>query len=809
MKKKHIGIVVCLLLAVVTALSLSMCIMNHPKEKVHVKLGKPEMPTVNCIVSDKSVNTLFGYREEMDVPFVRDTITPISSGGKLKIEVGHVSGNNLHVKYEVVSLDGETSYKKGDGVLKEGLYELDLQDALSKIKDEREAVLKIILSGEDEEVYFYTRIISDKELNVDKCIEFVQQFNADTFNPKRKEDVASYLEPVWDRANDSFQYVDVNSNIYHVMWGNMEPEVISDVSWSIKETNTVYTSFTAEYQVKASDVDGREEYFNVKEYYRVRFLKDKNYLLNFDRTMEQIFDPTSKFLTEDGLVLGIVPTDIHYKGSNNGNYVAFVQSNNLWMYDIEEKHLSYVFGFADMGDMDSRNKNPRHDIRIVDITDNGNMTFLVSGYMNRGLHEGRTGVSVNYFDYDDYSVEEKAFMPGSMSGELTMDEFGDMIYYSAKSKSVGYVMDNNLYEASAEEKKPKILVEDIPDKEYILSGNGSYFGCRMPGEEEKIFIYSFDERKSYEVPAKEGEAIKPLGFIKDDLIYGRSPSKNNVKISTGEEVLPIESIEIMDKKGDILKRYSSEGMIITGVKVEENLITVYRASNNGDEYVVEKEDYISNNEDDMSKTLRTETFSTELQEKQVYIAFDEEKPEKQVSAGYPEITLCDRIISGGEIKKTGEKEYYMYAKGRPAEKFKDPSDAITKADKMAGVVVDENQKYVWEKGNRSLSYYKEVPSFTIQSGETALEACERALSSFGGTMTRLNGCSLSQACYVINNGTPAITKIGEDTYVLITGYNLDNVEYIYPYDGVTYYEPVTSMEEKIKANGNMFIVNLY
>ena len=151
----------------------------------------------------------------------------------------------------------------------------------------------------------------------------------------------------------------------------------------------------------------------------------------------------------------------------------------------------------------------------------------------------------------------------------------------------------------------------------------------------------------------------------------------------------------------------------------------------------------------------------------------------------------------------------MYAQGRPAEKFKDPSDAIIKADKMAGVVVDENQKYVWEKGNRSLSYYKEVPSFTIQSGETALEACERALSSFGGTMTRLNGCSLSQACYVINNGTPAITKIGEDTYVLITGYNLDNVEYIYPYDWVTYYEPVATMEEKIKANGNMFIVNLY
>ena len=809
MKKKHIGIVVCLLIAVVTALSLSMFIMNITKEKVHVKLGKPQLPTVNCIVSDNSVNTLFGYRDEMDVPFVRDTITPVASNGKLKIDIDHASGGNFKVKYEVVSLDGENSYKKGDGVLKDGLYELDLQDAIFKINNEREAVLKIVLYGEEEEVYYYTRIISDKELNIDKCIEFVKQFNLDTFNPKRKENVAEYLEPQWDRTNDSFQHVDVNSNVYHVMWGNMEPEIISDIAWSIKETNTVYTSFTAEYQVKTADDEGKEEYFNVKEYYRVRFLKDKNYLLNFDRTMEQIFDPSSKMLTEDGLVLGIVPTDIHFKGSHNGKYAAFVQANNLWMYDITEKKLSYVFGFADMGDMDNRNKNYRHDIRIVDITDEGNMTFLVSGYMNRGLHEGHTGVSVNYFDYDEYSVKEKAFMPGDMSGELTMGEFGDMIYYSAETKSVGYIMDNGLYEAAVDEKEPKVIVEDIPEKEYILSENGRYFGCRIPGDEEKIFVYDFDEAMSYEVPAKEGEGIKPLGFIKDDLIYGRSLTKDKVKLSTGEEILPIDSIEIMDKNGDILKKYSSEGMIITGISVEDNLITVYRAVQNGNEYVMDKEDYISNNEEDMSKTLRTEVFSTELQEKQVYIAFEEEKPDKQISIGYPEITLSDRVIAGSDVKESSEKEYYMYAKGNPAKKFKNPAEAILKADKLSGVVVDENQKYVWEKGNRDLSYYKEVPSFTIGQGEDGLEACKRALSMLGGTMTSLNGCTLNQVSYVISKGTPAITKIGEDTYVLITGYNLDNIEYIYPYDGKTYYEPVTSMEEKIKANGNMFIVNLY
>ena len=64
---------------------------------------------------------------------------------------------------------------------------------------------------------------------------------------------------------------------------------MGDVEWSIKESNTVYTSILAVYQVSCRDEDGRTALCNVREFFRVRSLKGTIYLLDYNRDMEQIF----------------------------------------------------------------------------------------------------------------------------------------------------------------------------------------------------------------------------------------------------------------------------------------------------------------------------------------------------------------------------------------------------------------------------------------------------------------------------------------------------------------------------------------
>lgn len=39
----------------------------------------------------------------------------------------------------------------------------------------------------------------------------------------------------------------------------------------------------------ATGDNGELEYYNVEEYYRVRYTNDRMYLLNFERTMDEIF----------------------------------------------------------------------------------------------------------------------------------------------------------------------------------------------------------------------------------------------------------------------------------------------------------------------------------------------------------------------------------------------------------------------------------------------------------------------------------------------------------------------------------------
>ena len=806
MNKKHIRITVAISTIIILILLIGIFLLGRGNKNENVKLGKATFPTVTMELSNVPINTLYGYKEEMEIPFVRDTITPVVNNGKINITIDNTDAEALSVGYEIISLDGKSVLLKDEAVIDgSGTYIIDTANTL---EEQRESVLKITVNADGENIYYYTRITDGSELNADKCLNFARNFQENTFDKKKKDDISKYLEPDWEKSNNTFENVDIHSNIYHVTWGNMEPEIKGEVLWDIKETNSVYTSFVSEYQVVVKDEDKGPELFNIKEYYRVRFLKDKIYLLNFDRTMNQVFDPSKDVISKDGIILGIASSEVEYDGSSDGRYTAFVQERVLWLFDKEENEFSCVFGFSDRDDTDIRDRNDEHSIRIIDVDKKGNIVFLVSGYMNRGQNEGHTGVAVCYFNNEENIVTEKAFIPDTRSGHLTSAHLGQMIYYSPKMDTVNYIMNNNLYSVKSGKRDADILMEDIPDEEFVVSNDNHLFACKTPGDDKSIKVFDFNTGESKEISAPDGKVIKPLGFIKNDIIYGIADTNNKIELDTSKMVLPIEKLEIRDEKNKVVKEYTSKDMIITGIDVEDSLITIYRASKNGDTYITEKEDYISNNEQSKSKMAKPETFYTEFQETQVYLSFAEPHKDSRAKAKYPEFAFDGKIITNDTKEELTEKEYYVYGKGLAPEVYTDPSKAIERAEKITGVVVDENQKYIWEKGNRDLAFFNKVENFTLNPDKSELELCEDALAAFPGTKTRLNGISFSDVCYIINNGSPAIAKVAEDKYILITGYNLDNVEYIDPKDGELHYEPVKTMEEKLKANGNMFAVNL-
>ena len=50
-------------------------------------------------------------------------------------------------------------------------------------------------------------------------------------------------------------------------------DISGDIQWDIKETNSTYTAIQLKYQVKCKGDDNDQETYNVREFFRVRYLK--------------------------------------------------------------------------------------------------------------------------------------------------------------------------------------------------------------------------------------------------------------------------------------------------------------------------------------------------------------------------------------------------------------------------------------------------------------------------------------------------------------------------------------------------------
>ena len=56
-----------------------------------------------------------------------------------------------------------------------------------------------------------------------------------------------------------------------------------------------------------------------------------------------------------------------------------------------------------------RNTYNNYGINMISMDDDGNMIFAVYGYMNRGAHEGKLGISLCSYDAAEQEVTELVF----------------------------------------------------------------------------------------------------------------------------------------------------------------------------------------------------------------------------------------------------------------------------------------------------------------------------------------------------------------------------------------------------------------
>lgn len=808
MKMRRIEMRAGILLGVfVVALIVSSLITNRGTDDRTVGLSDPTLPRVSFVVENQTVNVLAGYTDEMDITAMRDTITPVADNGMLTMNLQR-NGNEIEdIRYEIRSLDGETVY--GETLVKDSSGSSVVLDVNAGLKEDvQESVLKVMVEKSDgETVYFYTRIERQQDLWIQECLNYVQDFHAKAL-AKDGSTLAEYLEPGEESDNTTLQTVNIHSNLDHVQWGDLEVESSTEAEWSIKESNSVYTSLLARYQVTATGDDGEVDTYNVREFFRVRCSEGEMYLLDYNRTMNQVFDGNKQVLDENGILLGMRDDEISYETNADGSVISFVQERALWTYNTVRDELAMVFSFANAEGSDARSRNDEHEVRIISMEEDGSTTFAVYGYMNQGEHEGKVGVDVFYYDMQANAVREIAFIPSTKSFAIAEDELGKMVYYNQNDHLLYVLAGGTLYQVDASDGKQEVLAENLTDGQYVASEDGHLLAYQTNGElntAQQVQVMNLATGETYEVDAPEGACVRPLGFIHDDFICGYGRESDKGQTVAGDEVLPLYELEIFGAGRESLKTYSQDGIFISDILVEENLVTINRVTNNNGIYTGAARDYITSNVERGDSAVTPETYTTDLKEKQWRLTLAEEIAELSPRILRPKLISEEKTVTIAFDDEVQTDQYYVYGVGELVAIYDKAAYAIQKAEQISGVVISSDQAYVWESGNRDLEYYTDTEPFGLTEGQSSYDACVSYMEQFGAKRMDLTGCTLSQVLYIINRGMPVIAMTDTSHAVLLIGYSINTVTYVNPEDGAMYTVTQDEMSAMVEGSGNAFV----
>ena len=827
MKERTIKIVVLAVVFILALIGFGHW-TNRGSADMAADMDAPTLPTLSFVTAEKEANFLVGHKQEMNVASMRDTIAVCDENEELTVKISNNEKGYEQLQYEVYSLDGKEQLHRDTAEKIGNEVQIKLKNILQK---DEEAVLKLILKKEESSLYYYTRVIKDNEYHLQECLDYVQRLHTNMLKKENEDDVKKVMEASSAGDNSTLQHVTIHSDLQHSMWGDLKPKIVGDLHYEIKETKAAYTSVLLRYQVQCAGDNNAEELYNVKEFFKVSYGTERIYLLEYDRKLEEIFDTTNVVLSSKGVILGLADKNLKYKVNEEGTIIAFVQANKLWNYNKEKDAFTLVFSFAEAEKEDVRNHTPNHSVQLLSMGADGSMTFSVCGYMNRGIHEGESGIAIYYYHSAKNMVEEVAFIPSTESRLVIEEELNELAFYNKDQEVLYTMVDGTLLKQAFKEKERTVLIDGLQKSQYVASDDGRLLAYqKIEDGKTETEIWDFAEDKKRTVTTESGEVVIPLGFMGSDFVYGVSKTGDAGVDVVGSNVQGMNRLEIINEDNKVVKTYQKAGTFILGVTIGNNQITMKQGIKNGNVYKETTEDYITNNETSGNEKVKLDSYWTNLKQTQYRFVFASGIKDKKAKTMKTQQMLLETSNVLEFEKGTDTKYYYVYGLGEQKGIFENGGDGIHLADTLSGVVVSPGQNYAWEDGNR-VSWYRnfEVSRFTPNAGENTLAACARKVLTYEGKkvdvasematlsvedvmqkhlgkeVLRFRGCSSKTMCYLIDKGVPVIAMKDGTSAILLIGYDAKTVTYVEPNSGSIFTSTFEKVDEMLQGSGKTFI----
>ena len=819
-------------------------VMNKGNADMTTEMEAATYPVVSVNYGGFQINKMHGYRDVMEVDQMRECITPLAAGRKMQLTIDTYGNRIGGLRFEVRSVDGSRlientemeGYEQSGDEIRVSFGIKDL------IENNQEYLFVLVLTtGAGKEIRYYTRIVNPEEYYVADKLEYVRDFSNKTFDKEAAKSLTKYLESNAEGDNTTFGRVTIHSSFHQVTWGDLDITRISNPEITIKDLGAETGNFVMEYYV-SMPYGSETNYYRVKEYYRIRHTADRIYLLDYERTMNQIFNEKGNAYANNKILLGIVGEEPILRESDGGNAAVFVSGNRLFSYNIVDNKLALLFGFYDGENMDARTLYDGHKIKILNVDEGGNVIFLVYGYMNRGRHEGQVGISVYYYDSTVNTVEEMAYIPCSHSQAILMKEVDQLSYINRNGK-LYLLWDDQIYAVDVVKHSSEIVVENLTEENFKVSDSN-----RMVVWQNRAGTGKDEETAAYEelilmnlisgaqktIQAGTRERIIPIGFMGEDLIYGIAREDDIQKDYAGNEVIPMYLVRIANESSGVLMEYRQENVYVLSGTVEGNQIILKRLQKTEDGTFTEiADDQIMNAESAQESKNTIEVAAVDKYEKLTQIALKSKIDVSTLLHLTPKEVLFEggRNISLPEVSVPLDR-YYVYGKYGIETVCTNEGRAVKLADGISGTVTAQDGSYIWQKGNRSLrNQIMAIQGESISEGRDSLAVCLDTILAYEGVVRNaqymlrrgdsvldilkesledarvldLTGCTLDAVLYYVNRDIPVLAMMQDGTAVLIVGFNEKNTVVMNPEIGNVYKVGMNDSTEWFEQNGNHFI----
>lgn len=836
MKKTIIRIAVCVVVFLASALIIGS-IMNQGHNNMTMEMAPATLPMITMESGGVACNELHGNTVEMDVAYQKDCITLLGEGRQANFTVNTFGREITGISTEVRSIDGSrliensevTGWKANGKSFSVSLTLKDLIDTNTQYS------LTLILELEGEQkVYYYTTILWNDDVHISEILEFATDFHGKLYDKEVAKELTKYLEPNSKLTdNGTFHKVNIHSSFQQITWGSLEPVQEDAASIRLTQISGNVASLLMDFVVSTGE--GKNKiYYNVEEYYRVRYTSERMYLLDYERTMTQIPD-TTRMYANDKILLGITDENVDMMESADGNTVVFSDMGQLLSYNAATNGLTVIFSFYGKDNADRRTLYDNHGIKILDVDEGGNVKFAVYGYMNRGRHEGETGIQIISYDNSLNTIEEEVYIPYSKSYAVLKDEMEQLLYRN-RQQHVYFFLENGVYDVDLENRSAEQLVSIRQDDSLQVSENHEIIVWQEGDDinhSNQLNVRNLNTGEQTVIRAEDGEAIRPLGFMGEDIIYGVARESDIRTENSGQIFYPMYKVCISNSSGDNLKEYGQDGIYIVDCAIEGNQITLSRIqrSENGS-YQEILDDQIMNNVEEEPGRNKVVTADIDIYERYVQIqtktTIDTRtikvlNPKEVVFEGGRELTL-DAV---SEVSR-----YYVYNAYGVQGIYSAPGKAVKEAYDSAGVVANDRGITVWLKGNRvsrnQIMAIKEESvtdqknsltvcldnilrhagitrntEYDLAQGKTAIQILEENMT--GVQVLDLSGCSLDAVLYYVNQDIPVLAILEDGEAVLVTGFNEFNVVIMEPSTGKLYKKGMNDATTWFAENGNHFI----